>query len=413
MDFEKVKGELSILQEQIESNKIDTEFERNMLYNYLGERLIKILKKYNCYIAGGLITSLFTNREINDVDVYFRKKDDMLGFIEDLWGDRTYVVSHTDKATLFNYYGELDVQVIHFDYFETPGDIFNTFDFTAVMGAFDFATEEFVFHRDFLKHNSQRILKFNKNTAFPLISLLRVKKYEEKGYTISKSELMRIALTCMNLNINSYEELKDQLGGMYGESYDRMFEELSDEEFSLEKAIDYLQNLCLRDDYFENPVSVDFDNLEELLETINGGEFRYFIHNGSIYRIGYNGKIKRYYRKLPENAIKEDGEKYFNSIKLYKFVEKTNDGRYVSYYDRNFEYKINEFVRAKNDDYGLFFNLLDEIGNSTYTNRDSKVLIEVNVKFDEFIEYSGEYFRFRECFVTREVPKEEWDHLIE
>ena len=46
--------------------------------NYVKEKLklkrmipktYEILKKYNCYIAGGAITSLFTEKEINDIDI--------------------------------------------------------------------------------------------------------------------------------------------------------------------------------------------------------------------------------------------------------------------------------------------------------------------------------------------------------
>src|SRR5690606_3144507 len=76
-------------------------------------------------------------------------------------------------------------QLMWFKYFNTAQDIFNSFDFTVCMGAFDFETEEFIFHPDFFKHNSQRYLKFNTGTDFPVMSLLRVDKYRQKGYDIS------------------------------------------------------------------------------------------------------------------------------------------------------------------------------------------------------------------------------------
>lgn len=48
------------------------EFEQKKLYNYLGKVLVESLKRNRAYIAGGSITSLFCNREINDFDIYFR-----------------------------------------------------------------------------------------------------------------------------------------------------------------------------------------------------------------------------------------------------------------------------------------------------------------------------------------------------
>lgn len=48
------------------------QFEKNKLYAYLGEELVEALKRNEAIIAGGAITSLFNNKEINDVDIYFR-----------------------------------------------------------------------------------------------------------------------------------------------------------------------------------------------------------------------------------------------------------------------------------------------------------------------------------------------------
>ncbi len=198
------------------------EFEKNKLYSYLGEDLINQLKKHKVFIAGGAITSLFCNRDINDIDIYFRDESSLLSLVEEFWDDNLYIVSHTKKATQYNFSymkNDIPIQLIHFKYFNSPEDIFKTFDYTVCMGCFDFNTEEFVLHDDFLKHNSQRLLKFNSDTEYPIVSLLRVQKYEKRGYVISKPEFIRIILTCMNTEINSYEELKDQIGGMYGMAY--------------------------------------------------------------------------------------------------------------------------------------------------------------------------------------------------
>ncbi|MEC1259989.1 hypothetical protein P9D34_05915 [Bacillus swezeyi] len=48
------------------------QFEKNKLYAYLGKDLVKSLKKFEVIVAGGAITSLFNNKAINDIDLYFR-----------------------------------------------------------------------------------------------------------------------------------------------------------------------------------------------------------------------------------------------------------------------------------------------------------------------------------------------------
>lgn len=57
------------------------EFEKNKLYQHLEDgtpslkSLIQDFKDQKVMIAGGAITSLFCNREINDIDVYFRTEE--------------------------------------------------------------------------------------------------------------------------------------------------------------------------------------------------------------------------------------------------------------------------------------------------------------------------------------------------
>lgn len=265
---------------------MEYQFEKNKLYAYLGKELQVILKQYECFVAGGTITSLFCNREINDIDIYFRDERSMIQFLHEVWEENEWIINQTKKAILLKY-KEVEIQLIHFDYFNSAEEIFNTYDFTSCMGAFDFKTETFTLHNDFMKHNAQRLLKFNSGTAFPIVSLLRVQKYQEKGYTISKPEFIRIVLSCMKLEINSYDELKNHLGGMYGINYDKLFEDIKDEEFSLEKAIDIIANISLHEDYFTEPTPVQFSDIDDIVDNITKRPIKYFEINGNLYKINY------------------------------------------------------------------------------------------------------------------------------
>lgn len=170
----------------------------------------------NAFIAGGALASVFTMRDINDVDIYFRSKVDFCEAVERAYEDGLWCVAATDRAVTFAH-GENIIQLMCFEFFESPAAIFDAFDFTACMAAYDIERKTFVFHEDFFKHNAQRYLKFHSGTRYPFGSLLRVPKYQSKGYTLGKGDLLRIALCCHQVPLDSWDALAKAVGGQYGE----------------------------------------------------------------------------------------------------------------------------------------------------------------------------------------------------
>ncbi|MCL1700729.1 hypothetical protein [Lysinibacillus sp. Bpr_S20] len=398
---------------------MNTQFEEKKLLKLLGSELVELFKKYNVFVAGGAITSIFTNSEINDIDVYTRNEDDLLGLIEELFdhcGNK--VLSSTKKSTLFAE-DDLLIQAIHFKCFETVEDVFDSFDFTSVMGAYDFKDNKFYFHDDFMKHNSQKIIKFNSNTVYPLISALRVQKYEGKGYKISKAEYLRIVMTCMKLDINSYEELQEHLGGMYGVNLDKLFEDVKDEEFNMETAIEKLAEITLSDEYFEKPEIELVFELDEVLSKISPKAIKYVEFKGKSYRVHSNGEIEHEHTKH-ENHTMLDIKDVFKDNMLYKFVKKNEDGTYGSYYDQEFIYKIGEMAEAKGEvgtyscDKGkLHFNTKDKIKKSTYFDKKDKVLLEVMFNTDDLLDIDhSTKVTASKVYVVREVPENEWKEWL-
>lgn len=53
------------------------EIEKLKIKQMLGSEVYDTLKETKCVLAGGAITSLFTNREINDFDLYFTSKESL------------------------------------------------------------------------------------------------------------------------------------------------------------------------------------------------------------------------------------------------------------------------------------------------------------------------------------------------
>lgn len=213
----------------------------------------------NAFIAGGAVTSVFTGAKINDIDLYFKSRSAFETGVYQAYEDGLWCVSASKRAVTFADRSNHIAQLMHFDFFPTAESIFAAFDYTIVMGALDLDTGKktkynpasfkfddigvdaidsgFTFHHDFLKHNSQRFLRFNPGTRYPLASATRILKYQERGYTIGKGDVMKIALAVRGVRIESWEDLKDQIGGAYGE---KVVLGNEDKPFTLSAAIEAL-----------------------------------------------------------------------------------------------------------------------------------------------------------------------------
>lgn len=230
------------------------EFEARKLEGHCDD-LIEIIENNNAIIAGGAVTSIMTNKPINDIDVYFRDAPSFTQAVFDVFnveengitgysGQNGMVINPTDKSLLIKK-GESLIQFIYYRFFPTEQDIFNAYDFTINMGAYSPAAKDWTFHPDFFKHNSQRYLHFNPNTDYPIISAMRVQKYKERGYTISKAQMLKILMTITDLKITGWNQFKDHVGGMYGMNVDDLFD--TSQPFTVWEATDQLDNCKIPD----------------------------------------------------------------------------------------------------------------------------------------------------------------------
>lgn len=351
------------------------------------------LENYDAYIAGGAITSIFTNSEINDFDVYFSSEKELVDFILDL-NCGYAVVSHTDKATLL-IIGTSKIQLIRFDYFDNADTIFDKFDFTVCMGAYGFKNKEFYFHEDFFKHNSQKILRFNANTSYPYISMLRVEKYRQKGYNISKPELSKIMLSCSQKPLTSYEESIEQLGGMYGNNISNLIDEKDKDNFSISKLIDKLSELDVSDFNFDMPKisNIEPEDLpymiskEKIVVCKSGNDFAKI--NNSI-NVTSSSTISKNNDRFD---IIQAKDAFPIGTKLYKYVKSTNkSNEFNSFYNNKFTYKVGEIVSdCKN---GLWVSLLGNKDELMYGGYKDSIFIELEVvEGCEFLGFNNDCIR--------------------
>jgi len=208
--------------------------------------LVPILIENDVFIAGGAITSIFTNNKINDYDIYFREYKNMLNIKLFLEENKFKLLFKSDNALSYKR-DNVNIQLIKKIYGK-PEDIINQFDYTICMGAYDFSSRKFIFNEHFLQHNAQRQLIFNINAKYPICSLYRMLKYIKRGYIISGGEIIKLSLCVNNLKMETFADLKEQLEGI-----DTMFlKDLTDRLLSYEyanKKYDFLESITIIDKY--------------------------------------------------------------------------------------------------------------------------------------------------------------------
>lgn len=203
-----------------------------VLLNYIPKKIVELLKKHNGFVAGGALTSIFSRKEINDIDLYFKSTADCNAFISACRMDKRYLAkvdseniadlykrSHKDVMATYQttnalsfVYGKRKFQVIK-KFTGEPSEIFNHFDFTINMGAW-MPDGVFWLYKDFFEDLARRRLMINVNTFYPISTVVRVFKYVRKGYTIGGTEILKIMLRVHSLELSNFGVLKEQLEGI-------------------------------------------------------------------------------------------------------------------------------------------------------------------------------------------------------
>lgn len=199
--------------------------EYKLLLRPLCSDLQDLFRKEEVILAGGAITSLFSNSTINDYDLFFKtekNRDKVLEYFLDE-NNGLELIYDSDNAKTFKT-GKLTIQLIckkDSIFKDTKLYLFQTFDFTVCMGAYLFKEQYFLLHEDFLEHLSKRILKYNILCTSPLHSMWRLHKYVARGFTIESPEILKMALHFAEIykNINTLQELEPYLNGFSNKEY--------------------------------------------------------------------------------------------------------------------------------------------------------------------------------------------------
>lgn len=365
--------------------------EKNILKRLI-PKTFEILEKYNCYIAGGAITSLFTGQAINDIDIYFKDKAELFEILyKEFSGE--YIIYVSKKAITFKLSSEETIQFIYMNYYNKAQEIFDDFDFTINMGAFDIQKDKFILHEDFLKDIARKKLVINTNTAFPLVTGTRILKYQQKGYTIDNLEMTKLMLTINKKTIRSYKKLEEQLGGMYGENILELTKEDKEKKFNMNNIIDKLNH------YYDEEHIFNREN-EEMKKILNIDDEIIMWLTLLNYKLPYFEHKEDYYIYLKKDDYIRVNKEYINTyynliyrmksiekildttIILYKFVHKKGD-RYYSFYDGNYEYEKGKIQEPRNENNWLYLRKFEELKNASYANEKDRALLKCAVNIED------------------------------
>lgn len=350
-----------------------------------------------CFVAGGAVTSLYTNKTINDFDIYPKSEEALIEAIRWAYENSGYwCVDHSGRAMTFangNKGENQQIQIMHFDTFETAEKIFDAFDFTVCMGAYDLDEKKFVLHDMFLEHCSQRFLSFNKGTRFPYASARRVKKYEDRGYTIGMIEFQKIMLACASSPITSWDDLREQIGGVYGEAI--VIPE--DEDFSQDSMWKALETLK-----FVGPKG-GFDSVEEAILSISSKPIKCYKIKDQIYADLYSDGSYERIKAEPKNPVwvsfmQSTGGLFYKKVNL-------KDGKYLAPHYPKFEYVVGEIAESKSGP-GLFVYSSEASARGHYS---GEVVIELKIDDESQIAEirdSNGHTVLKKALVTRVVEKE-------
>lgn len=363
--------------------------------------ILQDLKKYKCWIAGGAILSIFTGEEVNDVDVFFRSKEDVFNVINSRSGNWYFTKWSATTSDIIR----KPIQLVYKNTFSSVEEIFKTFDFSVCCAAYDCETEEFVFGDTFFEDVMSRTIHFNHHTDGAIMTLPRIAKYQERGYSFPKPELMKVGLTLANYNLQSWDDVSNVLSGTYGSSFSNLADNMKEKgvDFSFDEAINVISK-CEEDniDDEDNRCYISAFGCADTIRKYLGLPIKYFVHNNVPYDTNFCKLTS-----VPEGSTCVELESLVKlPLTLYKSIER--NGR--STYDSNFVYKQGEYAVA-NDNLkdrvkiahgaGLYFRRY--VNEVTESNR-ALVIAKVFNYDDIMIETLGEkqsYVVCKRAFIER------------
>jgi len=243
------------------------------------ERIRELFKKHS-FIAGGAIASLILNEKPNDYDFYF---DDPIACLEatnyflnlmdidsyefdvnlkengvsmniahgilkkeKIEGEKYQPIAVTSNAFSFTDGIQFVVR-----YADNPIGIIKNFDFTHSKGLYHYELDELVVPEQTEKAIKEKNVTYT-GSAYPLASLIRTRKFVQRGWKINAGQYLKIALQLNELDLLDPAVLREQLVGVdlfyFGEFLSKL-ETVGMEKIDFDKGIEKMFEMI--DEAFE------------------------------------------------------------------------------------------------------------------------------------------------------------------
>lgn len=192
-----------IIKKDKEFFKYDLKLINESIANLLVEKQIHFL------IGGGCFTSQFSQKQINDIDVFFKDEENLKKALE-LLGENELGEKNYEEYTIgFDndwvrniYKGKTKIQFVKKYFYENAEQMFNAFDFTCVKFAYD-GLDCFYNERFFIDLSAKKLVIDNISfLSHPLSTLQRSYKYASRGFGICPFGMAAIAKRIHELKID-------------------------------------------------------------------------------------------------------------------------------------------------------------------------------------------------------------------
>ncbi|QKE56496.1 nucleotidyl transferase [Bacillus phage YungSlug] len=212
-----------------------------------GSMVIAQNLKQDIFFAGGCIRSMMSGEKPKDYDIYFTNKETAKLVVQHYlklvskYANISCDIKDTDKG--FNVFiqsegiAKIDCKKHGYNYedapifisqnaitlangiqlvfktFGQPQSVVDSFDFTICKNFYQPSKNIFHLDASALEHTLTKQLVYT-GSDYPLSSLLRARKYQKYGYTISAGDMVKMSYDISKLDLTDVETLKDQLHGV-------------------------------------------------------------------------------------------------------------------------------------------------------------------------------------------------------
>lgn len=169
--------------------------------------LYKYMKDHNGFVAGGAFKDIFEGKQVRDLDMFFKSKEDWIEAVDMFKDNEDYAHYYTNNnVTAFKHKVTGVVVECICKVFGEPEEIINNFDFTIAKMAYDYvldpkSSEEeplykgIVYYSDkFFEHLTLKRLVIDDKLLYPMDTFHRLFKYAKKGFypcRMSKIKMMK------------------------------------------------------------------------------------------------------------------------------------------------------------------------------------------------------------------------------